>query len=67
LYLSHPLRRQIFDDLAQALRPGGLLVLGASETVIGQTDALIPCRTYRGFYRRALEARPLNLSLMVAR
>lgn len=67
LYLSHPLRRQIFDDLAQALRPGGLLVLGASETVIGQTDALIPCRTFRGFYRRALEARPLGAPLTLAR
>lgn len=51
LYFSAPLRRQVFDTLASAIRPGGLLVLGAGETVIGQTEQFAPSDTYRGFYR----------------
>lgn len=51
LYLSGAMRRQVFDRLASALRPGGLLVLGAGETVIGQTDAFAPHGDWRGLYR----------------
>jgi chemotaxis protein methyltransferase CheR len=50
LYLSPALRRQVFDSLAGVIRPGGLLVLGAGETVIGQTDAFVPSTRYRGLY-----------------
>jgi chemotaxis protein methyltransferase CheR len=59
LYFSLDVRRRVFDTLAQAVRPGGLLVLGAGETVIGLTDAFRPCDRYRGFYRatEAVEAR----------
>ncbi|UUL84190.1 protein-glutamate O-methyltransferase CheR [Sphingomonas qomolangmaensis] len=52
LYLSPAMRSAVLAKLAAALRPDGRLVLGASETVIGQTDALVPCRAYRGFYHR---------------
>lgn len=57
LYFSAALRRRVFDTLAEAVRPGGLLVLGAGETVIGQTDAFVPSDKFRGFYH-AVEARP---------
>lgn len=50
LYFTVPLRRRVLDRLASVLRPGGLLVLGAGETVIGQTDAFCPSRRYRGLY-----------------
>jgi chemotaxis protein methyltransferase CheR len=50
LYLSPTLRTQVLDRLAQVMRPGGLLVLGAGETVIGQTDAFRPSPDYRGLY-----------------
>lgn len=50
LYLSPMLRRQVLDRLAGMLRPGGLLVLGAGETVIGQTEAFRPSPVYRGLY-----------------
>jgi chemotaxis protein methyltransferase CheR len=50
LYFSSPLRRRVFQTLASALRPGGVLVLGAGETVIGQTDAFVPSDRFRGFY-----------------
>lgn len=50
LYLSPVLRRRVFDLLAQAVRPGGLIVLGAGETVIGQSDDFVPSKRYRGLY-----------------
>src|SRR3546814_5041451 len=50
LYLAAGMRRQIFDTFAQVIRPGGLLVLGAGETVIGQTDAFRPSPAFRGLY-----------------
>lgn len=50
IYLSAPLRRQVFDRLTQVIRPGGLLVLGAGETVIGQTSAFEPSKRFRGLY-----------------
>jgi chemotaxis protein methyltransferase CheR len=50
LYLSAAHRRRIFASLAEVMRPGGLLVLGAGETVIGQTDAFTPSGRFKGFY-----------------
>lgn len=50
LYFNAGMRAKVLDALACALRPGGLLVLGAGETVIGQTDRLEPNREWRGFY-----------------
>jgi chemotaxis protein methyltransferase CheR len=50
LYLSKAVRRQVLDRLALVMRPGGLLVLGAGETVIGQTNAFRPSPCYRGLY-----------------
>jgi len=50
LYFAPTMRRHVFARLAEVIRPGGLLVLGAGETVIGQTDAFRPSQTYRGLY-----------------
>ncbi|MBX9815694.1 MAG: chemotaxis protein CheR [Proteobacteria bacterium SG_bin5] len=57
LYLSPALRRAVLDRLALAMRPGGLLVLGAGETVIGQSDAFVPSARYKGLYEPATGAR----------
>lgn len=51
LYFSVPLRRRVFDTLGQAARAETLLVLGAGETVIGQTEQFAPSTDFRGFYR----------------
>ncbi|URW76959.1 protein-glutamate O-methyltransferase CheR [Sphingomonas donggukensis] len=53
LYLSPELRAATFENFAKALRPGGVLVLGASETVIGQTDRFAPSDRWRGLYTLA--------------
>jgi chemotaxis protein methyltransferase CheR len=50
LYLAPAERGAVFERLARSLRPGGLLVLGAGETVIGQTDAFRPSARFRGLY-----------------
>jgi chemotaxis protein methyltransferase CheR len=51
LYLSLERRRQAFDRLAAAMAPDGSLMLGAGETVIGQTDRLAADRDRRGLYQ----------------
>ena len=35
------------------MAPDGYLMLGAGETVIGQTDAFVSAPELRGLYRRA--------------
>ena len=51
LYLNADKKRLAFDRLASALAPDGMLMLGAGETVIGQTDKLVADRDWRGLYR----------------
>ena len=57
LYFSPDVRREVFAGLARAARPGGLLVLGAGETVIGQTELFAPAEGLRCLYRR-IDTRP---------
>ncbi|MEO9130401.1 MAG: protein-glutamate O-methyltransferase CheR [Sphingomonas sp.] len=58
LYLSPALRRVVLDRLAEVARPGALLVLGAGETVIGQTEAFRPSPRFRGLYEPVAAAPP---------
>ena len=51
LYLNADKKRLAFDRLASALEADGMLMLGAGETVIGQTDRLAADREWRGLYR----------------
>ena len=53
LYLNGDKKRLAFDRLASALAPDGWLMLGAGETVIGQTEKLVADRERRGLYRHA--------------
>lgn len=50
MYLQPASRRTVFDRLAVALEPGGVLMLGAGETVIGQTDRFASHPQWRGLY-----------------
>lgn len=58
LYFSGATRRSVFDTLRSASREGGVLVLGAGETVIGQTDVFRPSDRFRGFYQAECERAP---------
>lgn len=53
LYFNAERRRRAFDRLADALVPDGYLMLGAGETVIGQTDRFGSDPELRGLYRPA--------------
>lgn len=53
MYLCDDNRRQVLDNLAQAITPDGMLMLGAAETVIGQTERFEASRELRGFYERS--------------
>jgi chemotaxis protein methyltransferase CheR len=50
LYFSPEMKRLAFTRLAQALTPDGTLMLGAGETVIGQTDRFLSDQDFRGLY-----------------
>ena len=50
LYLSADTKAEVFPKIAKAMKPGGVLVMGAGETVIGQTSAFAPSKRFRGFY-----------------
>jgi chemotaxis protein methyltransferase CheR len=57
LYFSPDTRQATFARLAEASREGGLLVLGAGETVSGQSALFVPDAACRGLYLRAAGAR----------
>jgi chemotaxis protein methyltransferase CheR len=50
LYFSPEMRRLAFMRLSQAIAPDGTLMLGAGETVIGQTDRFVSDPETRGLY-----------------
>ena len=50
LYFTPEMRRLAFNRLAQAAAPDGTLMLGAGETVLGQTDRFIADPDNRGLY-----------------
>jgi chemotaxis protein methyltransferase CheR len=52
LYFSSEMRRAAFARLASAAAEDGALMLGAGETVIGQTDAFVSDPDCRGLYLR---------------
>ncbi len=39
IYFDTPFKRDLFDRIARALEPGGVLFLGASESLAGHSDA----------------------------
>jgi chemotaxis protein methyltransferase CheR len=52
LYLTGDKRRMAFDRIASAIAADGWLMLGAGETVIGQTERFGADVEARGLYRR---------------
>jgi chemotaxis protein methyltransferase CheR len=56
LYFSAAARLQAFARLASAAAPDAVLMLGAGETVIGQTDAFVSDPQCRGLYLPAVAA-----------
>ncbi|MGE7207253.1 CheR family methyltransferase [Sphingomonas sp. NPDC019816] len=55
LYFAPEAKRRVFDILASAMRPGAGLILGAGETVIGQTALFRLSPGGRGLYEKIPE------------
>jgi chemotaxis protein methyltransferase CheR len=53
MYLSENKCAHILDAIAPSMEEGGLLMLGAAETVIGQTEKFCASKEFRGFYALA--------------
>lgn len=53
LYFDVPTRQRVFDRLSGALAPDGWLMLGAGETVVGQTERFEPATCGSALYRRS--------------
>jgi chemotaxis protein methyltransferase CheR len=56
LYFSPDMKRRAFNRLASAIAPDGYLMLGAGETVIGQTESFASDPEFRGLYIPAATA-----------
>jgi chemotaxis protein methyltransferase CheR len=54
LYFDRPTRERAFARLSSALAPDGLVMLGAGETTVGQTNALVPEKGNTGFHHLAV-------------
>jgi chemotaxis protein methyltransferase CheR len=67
LYFSPDMRRLAFGRLAQAIADDGTLMLGAGETVIGQTDAFASDPDCRGLYVPAAAAAARQHGLVASR
>ena len=51
IYFDPPTKAAIFNRLARAIEPDGMMVLGAAESVVGISDAFKPYPERRGLYR----------------
>jgi chemotaxis protein methyltransferase CheR len=60
MYLCDNRRREVLDRLSGAISPDGILMLGAAETVIGQTEKFQASREFRGFYQLSATANAMK-------
>jgi chemotaxis protein methyltransferase CheR len=53
MYLCDDKRKTVLDQLTGVMAADGILMLGAAETVIGQSDKLRASTEFRGFYEKS--------------
>ncbi len=64
IYFDVATKKNVLDRLARVLTPDGYFVMGAAETVVGLTDALVPltdCRSINVPHRKSKSREPLQL------
>ena len=66
IYFDTPTKTEVLRRLARSLNPGGAVLLGAAETVIGLSDALVPDPEHRGLYIAASSERARGLRVSAA-
>jgi chemotaxis protein methyltransferase CheR len=62
MYLGDDKRSQVLDGIAPLIADDGILMLGAAETVIGQTQNFRASKEFRGFYEPAAMAKMTGLA-----
>ncbi|WP_343525641.1 protein-glutamate O-methyltransferase CheR [Sphingomonas sp.] len=60
LYFAPEAKARAYRTIAEAMRPSGWLMLGAGETVLGQTDLFQLSSAGRGMYEKSAAADPLT-------
>jgi chemotaxis protein methyltransferase CheR len=55
-YFDGPTKSEVLERIAQQLNPGGFLILGSGESVVGLTTAFEPAQDRRGLYKLAARA-----------
>jgi chemotaxis protein methyltransferase CheR len=66
IYFTPETKGNVMKRLSQCLSPDGALLLGAAESVIGLTDALIPSPDHRGLFLRNTSAAKAAPALKLA-
>ena len=66
LYFDPATRRTAFDRLASGIAPDGFLMLGAGETVVGQTDKFEPASCGSAIYTRSAAETSIGVVLSAA-
>ena len=61
LYFDRPTRSAAFSRLASAVMPDGFLMLGAGETVVGQTDRFVAAARRASFFEPVAPPAPAML------
>lgn len=56
IYFDQPTKTEILERMAKSMPEDGYLVLGAAETVVGLTSALVPVPGKRGLFQRKASA-----------
>lgn len=63
IYFDVPTKKDVLDRMAKILAPDGFFIMGAAETVIGLTDALVPHPEHRSISILRPEAPPVRPAL----
>jgi chemotaxis protein methyltransferase CheR len=50
IYFDVPTKKDVLDRMAKVLAPDGFFIMGAAETVIGLTDAMVPHPLHRSIH-----------------
>jgi chemotaxis protein methyltransferase CheR len=58
LYFDRQVRHEAFERLSRAVMPDGFLMLGAGETVVGQTDRFVPTQRRASFFEPVATSAP---------
>ncbi|QAY95765.1 chemotaxis protein CheR [Methylovirgula ligni] len=68
IYFDVPTKKEVLDRMAKALAPDGFFIMGAAETVIGLTDAMVPHPEHRSIsiLRAAAPKPPQRLTLVAS-